>query len=147
MKLALCPLSRNVVSANAASPSGAGSAGIHRGASVRSGASVRTAMWNPPSGAGARPAGVNARMLSAVPIPQRREVVRIVREVLGAGRRDEDIVLEADTAVPLPVEARLDRDAVAGDELLVAELADTRRLVDLEADAVAEAMEEAVGER
>src|SRR5437016_4382740 len=75
------------------------------------------------------------------------EVVRVLREVLGARLGDEDVVLEPHTAVPLPVETRLDRDAVAGDELLVGDEPETRRLVDLEADAVAEAVEEAVGER
>src|SRR5262249_41644580 len=67
----------------------------------------------------------------------RLEVVRVRRGVRGPALSDEDVILEPHAAVPLPVETRLDRDAVAGDELLVAEPAEARCLVHLEADAVA----------
>ena len=44
----------------------------------------------------------------------RLEVVRVLRQVLGAVVGDEHEVLEPHAAVALPVEARLDRDDVAG---------------------------------
>jgi hypothetical protein len=55
----------------------------------------------------------------------------------------EDQVLEAQAAVAAAVEARLDGDHVAGNEVLT-RAAHVRQLVDLEADTVAEAVEEAV---
>src|SRR5438270_10966814 len=45
MKVALCPLRMNVVSANAPRPSGAGSAGIHEGAGSASTAAMRTSSF------------------------------------------------------------------------------------------------------
>src|SRR5204862_4326827 len=54
----------------------------------------------------------------------RLEVVRKVREVLGAGLGGEDEDREADTTEPLPVQARLERDDVARHELFLARLAE-----------------------
>src|SRR5437763_12506334 len=81
------------------------------------------------------------------PATSRLEVVRVLGQVLGAVLGHEHQVLQADTAVALPVEAGLDRDDVAGDELLVGDEAEVRLLVHLEPDSVAEPVEEPVGER
>ena len=67
------------------------------------------------------------------------ETVREVGQDLAAVVRDEHQILDANAAPPAPVEARLERDHVADDEL-VADAAHARRLVDLEPDAVAEAV-------
>src|SRR3954468_18002693 len=76
------------------------------------------------------------------------EVVRVVGQRLAAVLRDQEEVLEADAADALDaLDPRLDRDDVSGHELLVAGGAEARRLVDLQADAVAEAEVEAVVER
>src|SRR5439155_9970880 len=66
-----------------------------------------------------------------------REIVWVLRKRLGAVFGDEDEVLEAATAEALAVAAGLDRDDIAGDELL-ARPAEPGRLVDFEADAVPE---------
>src|SRR5215218_3149889 len=77
----------------------------------------------------------------------RREVVRELRQVLVTVLGDEDEILEPDAAVALAVQAGLDRDDVAGDERLVTEQPEVRRLVHLEAHAVPEAVEEPLVER
>ena len=64
---------------------------------------------------------------------------------LRAVLRHEHEILEPDAAVAVPVEARLERDDVARDELAV-DAADTRLLVHLEPDAVAGGVVEAVPE-
>src|SRR5215211_9250623 len=84
----------------------------------------------------ARPLGVALKRL-------RLQVVREVRQVLGAVLGDEHEVLEPDAAEALPVETGLERDHVAGDELLFADQAHARLLVHLEANAVPEAVVEA----
>src|SRR5829696_1297098 len=78
--------------------------------------------------------------------PSELEVVREVGQHLGAVLGDEDEVLEARAAEAVAVEARLDRDHVAGDEAVMSQPADVRLLVDLEPDAVAGSVEEAVEE-
>src|SRR5207244_9604210 len=72
---------------------------------------------------------------------------RVPRQVLGAVRRHEHEVLEPHTAVALPVAAGLDGDDVAGPERLLRRQAHSRGLVNLEADAVAEPVEEALVQR
>ena len=57
---------------------------------------------------------------------------------------DDDEVLDPDAEAAGDVDAGLDRDDVAGAEHVVGALAEARRLVDLEADAVAEAVAELV---
>src|SRR4028119_1322689 len=59
---------------------------------------------------------------------------------------DDDEVRDADTAHFRVVDARLDGDDVAGDELFVYRR-DTGGLVDLQPDAMPGAVEEALGER
>src|SRR6185503_10856258 len=71
------------------------------------------------------------------------EVVRVVRQHLRPVLGHEHEVLEAAAAVAVPVEARLDRDHVAGDEL-ARRAAERRLLVHLEPDPVAERVVEAV---
>src|ERR671937_353943 len=73
----------------------------------------------------------------------RRQVVRVVRDHLVTLVRDDDDVLEADAAVARAVQAWLDRDHVTGNEVVPVS-PHVRELVHLEADAVAEAVEEAV---
>src|SRR4029453_18676249 len=65
---------------------------------------------------------------------------------LGAVRRHEHEVLDPHAGVAVPVEAGLERDHVARDEGLALDAADTRALVDLEADAVTGRMEVTVDE-
>src|SRR4051795_8512556 len=75
------------------------------------------------------------------------EAVRVLRQRLAAGCRDQEQVLEADAADALDaLDAGLDRDHVADDELVVAGEAECRRLVHLQAHPVAEAEVEAVAE-
>src|SRR4030095_381902 len=50
--------------------------------------------------------------------PLRLEVVRVLREVLGAALGDYDEVLETATAPATPVEARLERHDIAGEQPL-----------------------------
>src|SRR4051812_31882335 len=103
MKVALWPLSTNVVSANAARPSGAGSATGDDSTTMRVGATSATAI-SPPldRGGGSRRAarnetdtdlGGDTRAVAAE-TPLGLEVVRVPRQVLGAVRRDEHEVLE-----------------------------------------------------
>src|SRR5690349_9274271 len=77
----------------------------------------------------------------------RRQVVRVVGQVLRPVRRDEHEVLEADAAVARAVEARLDGDDVARAERRLGDQPEAGLLVHLEADAVPEPVEEAVRER
>src|ERR671918_2211505 len=72
-----------------------------------------------------------------------RQVVRVVGEELAAVLGDEDEVLQAAAAEAFAVEARFDGEHVAGHDL-VAVPAQAGQLVHLEADAVAEAVEEAL---
>src|SRR5215211_7681287 len=85
----------------------------------------------------ARPLGVALKRL-------RLQVVREVREVLGAVLGDEHEVLEPAAAEALAVEAGLERHHVTGHELRDAAASEVRRLVHLEPDTVAETVEEAV---
>ena len=62
---------------------------------------------------------------------------------LAAAVGDEDEILEPDAAERRVIEAGLERDHVAGDELPARHAAQVRPLVHLEADAVAEPVEEA----
>ena len=94
-----------------------------------------------------RPAGRRAIRPSGPGRDALRYGARLVREArqrLGAVLGDEHEVLEAAAAEARAVEARLDREHVAGDELVVAGHAEHRLLVHLEPDAVAERVEEAV---
>src|SRR5436853_3215927 len=75
------------------------------------------------------------------------EVVRVVRERLAAGLGHEDDVLESHAAVPSAIEPGLDGDDVARDERLLRQQSHAGLLVHLEADAVAEPVEEPVDER
>src|SRR5262245_2455167 len=77
----------------------------------------------------------------------RRELVRELRQRLAAVVGDEHEVLQPAAAEAGAVEPRLDREHVTGDELVVAGHAEHRLLVHLEADAVAERVEEAAVER
>src|SRR4051794_35469244 len=76
------------------------------------------------------------------PATSRLEVVRVLGQVLGAVVGHEDKVLQTHAAVALPVEPRLDRDDVAGDELLVGDEPEVRLLVHLEPHSVTEPVEE-----
>src|SRR5205807_132524 len=119
MKLAPWPLSRNVVSANAARPSGAGSAAGTPSMSVTGRSWARTAILSPSFSA---PAGRPPAVVG-----------------------DEQDVLQPDAAVARAIQAGLERDHVSGDEI-VADDRQPRALVHLEADAVAEPVEEAAVE-
>src|SRR4051812_13213140 len=78
----------------------------------------------------------------------RREVVREVRrQVVGAGFGDDKQVLHAHPAALRVDRAGLDGDDVPGHERLPARAPERGGLVDLEADAVTEAEEEAVAQR
>src|SRR5436190_19519726 len=161
-----------VVNAKAASPSGAGSAtGASSTRVGRARSSARTAMA---TSLCARPGAGSAETVrlvgyigtryftySNLVIPARarlqhpktraqiralrREVVRVIGEDLRAVLGDVHEILEAAAAVAVAVEARLDRDHVARDELAGAS-AESRLLVYLEPDAVAERVVEAVPE-
>src|SRR5437588_1857918 len=159
MNVALCPLRMKVVSANAASPSGAGSATGRASAGAARTSSATTAMtclpsFEPslgqPKHAGAERPKKDIRnpiypIFELLNLRLGRQVVRVFREVLGPVRRDEHEVLEPAAAEAAAVEAGLDRDDVAREELL-ADLAERRLLVHLEPYPVAEAVEEAVDE-
>src|SRR6185437_3124690 len=129
MKLAPCPLSRNVVSAKPASPSGAGSAAgtLSTRVTGRSWAKVaidlllfRRPRHHPPAAQIGRrctygtvfPIGWGLRLRN----PLRLEVVRVLRHDLDTVVGDDRDVLEPHAADALPVEARLEGDHVAGDE-------------------------------
>src|SRR5215204_1727208 len=73
------------------------------------------------------------------------ELVRKIRQCLAAVVGDEHEVLEPDAAVALAVAAGLERDHVARLQR-VAPAAEAGPLVDVEPDAVAEAVEEAVAQ-
>src|SRR5439155_24115441 len=79
--------------------------------------------------------------------PLRSEVVRELGEVLVALVGDENEILEAYAAEALAVEAGLDGDDVARNELLASHQPEDRLLVDLEPDAVTERMEEPLVQR
>src|SRR5215510_1887318 len=87
------------------------------------------------------------RAILSRPLPRQGksglEVVRVVRENLAAVVGDEHQVLEPAAAVAVAVEAGLDRDHVARNEL-PGGAAERRLLVHLEPDAVAERVVEAV---
>src|SRR3954451_9061318 len=166
MKEALCPLRMNVVSANAASPSGAGSAAGTASTTVgRARSSARTAMttsfvtgsprcreesalgWIATRSVGLRknyhgPDTHQQRDYTGS-ARLRLEVVRVVREDLAAVGGDEHQVLETAAAVAVPVDPGLDGDDVPRDEL-AGRATQRGLLVDLEADAVAERVVEAV---
>src|SRR3954452_9814383 len=74
------------------------------------------------------------------------QVVREIRQDLASSFGHDDEVLEPAAAEPAPVAARLERDDVAHEQL-VADPAEVRALVDLEADTVAEPVEVAVLQR
>src|SRR5205823_9102335 len=76
-----------------------------------------------------------------------REVVREARELLGAVLGHDEQILEPAAAEPGPVETGLDREDLAALQLFVPDHAEHGQLVHLEADAVAERMEEALLER
>src|SRR5437764_8842720 len=152
MNDALWPLRMKVVSANAASPSGAGSAtGRAAAGVVRVSSSTAIACLLPsllrPRVRGRRRGGTS---LSCPQIALRLnrgerlrlQVVRVVREQLGAVRGDQRQILEPAAAEPGAVETRLERDHVALHELARVP-AEPRLLVHFEADAMAEAVEEA----
>src|SRR5439155_75451 len=73
--------------------------------------------------------------------PLRCQVVRVIRQVLRAAVGDEHQVLQPAAAEPRAVKARLDCDHVARDELLAGSEAEAGLLVELEADAVPEAVD------
>src|SRR6185312_6247907 len=131
MKLALCPLSRNVVRANAASPSGAGSAAGTPSTSVTGRSTARTAM-QPPRVDCAECSRTDGPFVNRSAMRLRREVVRVPRDELGPVVGDDEDVLETDAAEAGAIEARLERDHVAGDEV-VAGAREIRLLVHLEA--------------
>src|SRR3954454_825747 len=155
MKLALLPLSRNVVSAKAASPNGAGSAAGMLSTSVVGRSWVRTAMLGCPPSRRRRKSPRPSVGLRSIWAAITRiaagysgfEVIRVIRDDLGAVLGHEHDVLEANAPVSGPVEAGLDCHHVTRNERLVRQAAHARCLVYFEADAVAEPMEEAVGER
>src|SRR4051794_10144983 len=82
---------------------------------------------------------------SRLPPCLRRQLVREVRQRLAAVLGDEHQVLQPHTAVALAVGARLERDDVAHDQL-VTRAAEPRLLVHVEADAVAQTVEEPIAE-
>src|SRR6476620_1238496 len=128
MNVALCPLSRNVVSANPASPSGAGSAAGTASMSVARGRTLAVTAITPPL---ARPrwTGIDRTPICTgrfctpnqpqcdtgrpVAGPLRGQVVRVLRQVLGRTVGDQHEIFEPYAAVALAVEAGLDRDDVA----------------------------------
>ena len=68
----------------------------------------------------------------------RHHSVRERRELLGARRGDQEVVLDAQAAAAVPVAARLDREHHALFDLAAARLMRVRRLVRARADAVAD---------
>src|SRR5579863_2116602 len=74
----------------------------------------------------------------------RLEVVGEARQILGTALGDQRQIFEAHAAEAPAVETRLDGDDIAGDELFAPGHAQARLFVHLEADAMAEAVEEAV---
>src|ERR687887_142852 len=131
MKVALWPLRMKVVSANAASPSGAGSATGKGSTGATRTSSATTAMRA--SSISCPTAGRRTRRGRAAQIFDFRstcfgtylnlasklgiQVVRVLREVLRALRGDENEALEPAAAEALAVEARLDGDHVSRDQL------------------------------
>src|SRR6266516_5638048 len=101
--------------------------------------------WPAPAPAGRSPAppprqetGKRAHSLKL-----RLEVVRVFRKRLGAVLGHQHEILEPDAAEAVAVEARLDSDHIAGDEL-AGPAAERRLLVHLEPDPVTERVVEAV---
>src|SRR5438552_8710570 len=88
-----------------------------------------------------------SRRKQTKPAALRLEIVRILRQVLGAVLRHEHEVFEPHAAEALAVAARLDGDDVARAQRLLGSEAHPRRLVHLEPDPMAEAVEEALVER
>src|SRR6058998_3964027 len=74
------------------------------------------------------------------------ELLREGRQHLRTVLSDDDEILDPDAAETLQVNARLDRDDVAGDELVRGFRAEARGLVDVETDAVAEPVAEGLAE-
>src|SRR5207302_10711496 len=123
MNVALCPLRMKVVSANAASPSGAGSATGRASAGAARTSSATTAMtclpsFEPslgqPKRAGAERPEEDIRnaiyaSLELLNLRLGRQVVRVFREALGPARRGEHEVLAAATAEDAVAGARLAR--------------------------------------
>src|SRR4051794_7064946 len=162
MKDALCPLRMNVVSANAASPRGAGSAAgtastrVGRGRSSARTAIATSFVAGSPAAREAAGTGLDrnpiVRAATKLPCggtPKNRaytsglEVVRVVRENFAPILGDEHEVLEPAAAVAVAIQARLDRDHVACDELAGAS-AEPGFLVYLEPHSMAERVVEAV---
>src|SRR5262245_30502518 len=77
----------------------------------------------------------------------RRQVVWEPRELLGAVLGDDDEVLEPAAAEAGAVQARLEREHLAAQQLLVPDHPEHGELVHVEADAVAERVEEPLLER
>src|SRR4051812_6560522 len=136
MKDALCPLRMNVVSANAASPRGAGSAAGTASTRVgRARSSARTAIATSfvagsPAAREAAGTGLDrnpiVRAATKLPCggppktrfsPPGLGVARVVRETSPPARGADHEALEPATAVAVAIQARLDRDHVACDEL------------------------------
>src|SRR5207247_5880867 len=74
------------------------------------------------------------------------QLARRTGEIARSGLRDDEHVLEAHAADRGVVHAGLDRDDVASDERHASATSDARRLVDLEADAVTEPVDESFWE-
>src|SRR5215211_5182919 len=72
------------------------------------------------------------------------QLLRPAAEVAAAVGLDADQVLDADPEAASDVDARLDRDDVALDELVLGGLSQPRRLVDLDSHAVSQAVAELV---
>src|SRR5579864_7346716 len=157
---ALCPLNRNVVRAKPASPSGAGLAASVLSTTVTPDRSEVIALMQPSLslGVAARSPGTAAfAEVASATLPDRGrnsqadgdelrlEVVRVLRDPLRRVGRDVEDVLQADPAVTRAIEAWLERDHVAGDEV-VSDDRQPRAFVHFEADAVAEPVEEAAVE-
>src|SRR5919199_927644 len=127
MKVALCPLRRNVVSANAARPNGAGSATAVAYRAGAAGRSSTTAMIPSPfpgsavttqPGRGRNNSECDSKGGWATCVASRRQVVGIVGDDFVAVLSDHDEILEAKAAEPGAIETGLDRDHVAGDEIV-----------------------------
>src|SRR6516162_5031609 len=97
---------------------------------------VSIACW--PASAAKPPPSFRSGDPRRLPPRSRLEVVRVIRDDLGAVVGDEDDVLEPHAAVPGAVETGLDGDHVTRDERLLRDQTHSRSLMYLEPDAVAE---------
>src|SRR5436305_184846 len=156
MKFALWPLSMNVVSAKAASPRGAGSAtgraaaGVAR---VSSTTAIRASFCRCFASRRSHRDGMSRRRpgypngLRIKPLAKETrlglQIVRILGQQLGPVLGHEHEILEPAAAVAVAIQAGLDRDHVALDEL-PGVAAQPGLLVHFQADAVAQAVEEPV---